>query len=259
MPCRFNKRRVWTARLLLEAQLGEPNFFVGLTYDDENLPADGRVSKREVQLFIKRVRRRTPVRYFAVGEYGERGGRPHYHAVLFGVQADIPSRSGIGYRHRDGCECVLCASWCNDEGARKGFVHVGDVTPWSCAYVAGYVESYVKDREFALMSRRPGIGLGAVPVVADAWPSGEAPHVLNFGGKPLPVGRVFKQKVEQAVGIIPAKPYRKPLGPVPAYIEEKRMLLGSEEGRKFVEAVREKGAATAAIRHSIGRSKREAR
>lgn len=48
--------------------------FVTLTYDEEHLPPDGSLRKRDLQLYLKRLRRRLPFRFFAAGEYGERGG-----------------------------------------------------------------------------------------------------------------------------------------------------------------------------------------
>jgi len=60
--------------------------FITLTYSDEKLPEDFSVSLREWQLFAKRLRKKlvTKIRHFAVGEYGDKSFRPHYHALIFG-------------------------------------------------------------------------------------------------------------------------------------------------------------------------------
>ena len=63
-----------------EASRYSSNCFVTLTYDEDHLPLDRSVSRREVQLFMKRLRKAISplrVRFFACGEYGERFGRPH--------------------------------------------------------------------------------------------------------------------------------------------------------------------------------------
>ena len=72
--------------------------FLTLTYDDDNLPwvyhEDNdlwipTLVKSHLQKWIASVRyhvkwNTSPIRYFAAGEYGSKGGRPHYHVILFG-------------------------------------------------------------------------------------------------------------------------------------------------------------------------------
>ena len=73
---------------MLEVMEHEASCFITLTYNDENLPNPPVVSKREAQLFIKRLRKLLYpklFRYYIVGEYGDKSNRPHYHALLFGV------------------------------------------------------------------------------------------------------------------------------------------------------------------------------
>lgn len=65
--CRSNKRQSWIYRLECEARQYPLSLFVTLTYDDEHLPMERIgsdlfaeevpvVSKRDVQLFMKRLR-----------------------------------------------------------------------------------------------------------------------------------------------------------------------------------------------------------
>lgn len=63
--------------------------FVTLTYKDQCLPKNG-VEKVHLQKFFKRLRARldylgysSDFRYLAVGEYGGKYGRPHYHIILW--------------------------------------------------------------------------------------------------------------------------------------------------------------------------------
>jgi hypothetical protein len=59
--------------------------FLTLTYADKMLPADRSISVKHWQLFAKRLRKEVgPFRFYHVGEYGEKKGRPHYHAMIFG-------------------------------------------------------------------------------------------------------------------------------------------------------------------------------
>ena len=85
-----------------EASLHESNCFVTLTYSDEGIahldrcidPETGEIgagplrslNKRDIQLFMKRLRKRTgaKIRYLQCGEYGSKTQRPHHHVLLFG-------------------------------------------------------------------------------------------------------------------------------------------------------------------------------
>lgn len=175
--CRLERSRQWAMRCLHEKRLHRDNCFVTLTYDEEHLPVGGTLVKRDLQLFMKRLRneRGKGVRFYACGEYGDINRRPHYHAILFNVA--FPDRrhfqtSKAG--HRLDVSKELAAIWGN------GHCLIGDVTFDSAAYVARYVMKKVTgDRaashydvvdgdgvvharlpEFTLMSRRPGIGMG---------------------------------------------------------------------------------------------------
>lgn len=85
------KQQEWCFRLDQELKVSSISFFVTLTYAQENLIfADDQpcLNKRDLQLHFKRLRKRLEpktVKYYAVGEYGDRSnpGRPHYHYLLF--------------------------------------------------------------------------------------------------------------------------------------------------------------------------------
>ena len=157
VSCRIERREQWAARILLECMLHSNNVFVTLTYDEEHRPEDGSVSKRELQLFLKRFRKvHAPFRYFAVGEYGERTRRPHYHAILFGV-------SSISKPYID-------LAWSRDSSS-LGWTHVVPVAIQHARYIARYTvkkmtqEGCYEDGrhpEFSLMSRKPGVGANVI-------------------------------------------------------------------------------------------------
>lgn len=154
------KRRIsqWSFRLQIEEKFSKSSTFITLTYEDSNLPVRGGANtlrKRHLQLFFKRLRinhvrsgayfrdefgGEIPIRYFACGEYGTVGFRPHYHALVFDANLELIDRS-----------------W------RLGYVHYGDVEPASIGYVLKYMckPSHSKrdkrDKEFQCMSK--GIGL----------------------------------------------------------------------------------------------------
>lgn len=115
----MDRAKHWTLRCSLENQRHRSSVFTTLTYDDEHLPPT--LSKRHIQLFIKRLRKKSdrPFRHFTAGEYGEQNQRPHYHSILFGLEA---------VEHGD----VIERTW------GKGFCKTVAVTPAAIAYVAGY-------------------------------------------------------------------------------------------------------------------------
>lgn len=162
--CRLERSRQWAIRCLHEASLHQDNCYLTLTYAPEYLPADRSLNKRDICLFMKRLRKRfgDGIRFFQCGEYGEDFNRPHHHVLLFGF--DFPDRK----------------YWCNSHGFRLyrsaileelwpfGHCTIGNVTFESAAYVARYImkkmngdkaASHYNGRlpEFITMSRRPGI------------------------------------------------------------------------------------------------------
>ena len=150
MPCRINRKRLWTGRLLLESTLHRHSCFVTLTYDETHLPKDNSLSVPHYQQFIKRLRRVTnkKIVYYIVGEYGDTTVRPHYHAIIFGkdwLEGSIPIDEKM-YTHPD-----LVKKWGN------GMVSIAPVTMASICYTCGYVTKKMDDPDtFNLMSRRPG-------------------------------------------------------------------------------------------------------
>lgn len=84
--CLINRQQEWIGRLCMESFVSKSVFFITLTYDDDHLPAFSLTSKRDVVLFLKRLRKRFKskvVRYFICSEYGPTTQRPHYHGLLF--------------------------------------------------------------------------------------------------------------------------------------------------------------------------------
>lgn len=97
--CRIEHARQWAVRITHEATLHTHNCFVTLTYNDANLPPHGELNYAHLRNFWKRLRKKlveeTPpnqpparLRYYAVGEYGDKTLRPHYHACIFGHAFD---------------------------------------------------------------------------------------------------------------------------------------------------------------------------
>lgn len=204
IPCRMNRRRLWTARLMLESRLHAASWFVTLTYRRESLPANGSVSPVELQLFMRKLRKVVypeKVRFYGVGEYGDRTWRPHYHVALFGLSD--PN--------------AVASAW------TKGHVHVGFLTPESASYIVSYVTKRMTAKdderlggrgpEFARMSLRPGIGAGVARSIVDSvgksvgWDvylgSSETgvPSSIRWESKLWPLGRYIRRKIREELGL----------------------------------------------------------
>lgn len=154
LACLVNKREDWSFRLMQEYKRSRSAAFVTLTYDAKYVPDTG-VCKTHVQKFMKRLRKVAgdKLRYYAVGEYGTRTGRPHYHLIIFNY---------------DIAEKVLRKVW------PFGLTHVGKVTEASIKYTTKYCiqrNTFPSglSKPFALMSR--GYGLGGHYLTDDmiAW------------------------------------------------------------------------------------------
>lgn len=168
--CRLDYSRQWAQRCYHELSLYDKNCFITLTYDDDHVPWSSKTGeqtlfKRDLQLFWKSLRKKIgKFRYFACGEYGDDTYRPHYHAIIFGF--DFPDKQ-LFKCNRNGdylyISDLLFETW------KKGQCLVGNANYDTAAYVARYVvkklngplgkEKYEGiEKEFVVMSRRPGIG-----------------------------------------------------------------------------------------------------
>jgi len=159
--CRLDKAREWCVRLTHEQKLHNRSAFLTLTKKD---PGDGSLSKLELQNFIKRLRHHTGdgLRYYGVGEYGSKLGRPHYHLLL--LNYDFPDKKlwQPGKRENE----YLYRSPLLETLWTFGHSSIGECTPDSIAYVARYVTKKItgpqadlhyqgKTPEFAMMSLSP--------------------------------------------------------------------------------------------------------
>lgn len=193
----MNRRNMWTGRMMLELSRHRSACFTTLTFKDapDSLnPADMRDFLKRLRYYIDR-----PLRYYGVGEYGSKGGRPHYHLALFGVCMSEQS--------------VIEKAW------PFGFVHVGELNAYSAQYLTKYVaKSWVqlqrhdgKHPEFARMSRNPALGAPALDDIAgnlmlahggsiEQEDIGDVPSVMRNSGRRYPIGRVLRGKLREAIG-----------------------------------------------------------
>lgn len=162
--CLLRRAADWAIRCTHEARYHTRKAFLTLTYDREHLPKDRSLQKRHLILFFKRLRHyaQGPIKYFACGEYGDRRGRPHYHAIVFGH--DFPDEQPVP--NNEGAEYPLYESETLNAIWFKGAAKIGRVTDKSADYVARYTIKKIHKQKhygpsgmaepFCLMSK--GIG-----------------------------------------------------------------------------------------------------
>jgi len=189
--CRNDQRLQWTIRCTHEASQHDNTTFLTLTVDDDHMPWHGSLSKKLLAGFFKRLRHEatrihnprysnsrsnaltnnqpTFIRFFGCGEYGTTTKRAHYHALLFGLWPQDARIYGADTFTSES----LSLLW------KEGTHQFSKANPDRIAYVCGYVNKKMgtmRDRsaygvvdpdtgeyheripEFAVMSRRPGIG-----------------------------------------------------------------------------------------------------
>lgn len=95
-PCKKRRVNEWIFRLQNEHLNCFSAYFVTLTYAPDHITVTQNgfmtLVKKDVQLFIKRLRKnetgsqKSPIKYYAVGEYGDTFRRPHYHLIIFNIR-----------------------------------------------------------------------------------------------------------------------------------------------------------------------------
>lgn len=190
--CRVDKQAAWAARLLHEAQTHDLSLFITLTYDPENVPLDFGLHHEDFQGFMKRLRyycKEQKIRFFMCGEYGTKGSRPHFHAILFGLKLDDLKEYKTHTKSKAQYDAAgrlvkpaetysYYTSETLSEIWGKGQVLIGYATRETMTYVSGYMlkeqvlnaegdysivdpetgEYYERKKPYIRMSTNPGIG-----------------------------------------------------------------------------------------------------
>lgn len=170
LECRLNYARNWAARCEVESYYHKSNYFITLTYSDENLPILNKITgeiyrglkdpvdyykyqkhyevatliKSDMQKFLKRLRKQAEaynlvedkeqgIRYFLCGEYGSKNKRPHYHAIIYGL-----ALQDLKYKYSKNGHQHFTSKWLEKVWG-MGLVDIGGVDYESCQYVAQYV------------------------------------------------------------------------------------------------------------------------
>lgn len=226
--CIQNRRSIWTARIMMECRVAESAYFVTLTYSDSYVPMILQygiqrvmtLKKKDLQDYFKRLRayilknkrydkdwlkksektgKWSPkVRYFACGEYGPNTDRPHYHIILFNWPVDwvkINPLSGKGFSRE------------MEEIWQLGNIEITEVSGKRAHYVTKYhlmpiveewIESDKREKPFAVMSRKPGIGINFITdEIVNYFSSSKNIFLTLKNDKKVPLGRYYKEKIQE--------------------------------------------------------------
>lgn len=193
LNCKLNKAKEWSVRCVLEASLYDYNYFVTLTYSDDNVPQ--RLQRKHLQSFIKKLRLAVPgCRYFGCGERGSHTFRPHYHLILF--NCNLPDFRAVRKNPLGG---YIYSSETIKKCWPYGFVEIGEVSYSSCSYVARYATKKAFgnsfDDEFICMSLKPGIGAKWFEKNVDIFDD-DAIYGRFGGSKAVKIPRYFEKMFE---------------------------------------------------------------
>lgn len=203
VECRRTYVNSWVFRLTNEFKSKKTRsaYFLTLTFNDDYLydvgngliTLDGlhNINYRIFQLFMKRLRKsygngKSNIKYFAVGEYGDKSDRPHFHSIIFNVDQ----------------QNVLDAWNC-------GNVHFGEVTEASIKYTLKYAmkrvgrvykkdwkePEKVREIERSLCSRGLGLDYIKNKNVVKFYKNDITKQVLKEGGLVQPLPRYYREKI----------------------------------------------------------------
>lgn len=167
--CRQDKAAEWKQRCCDQWKDASPEelHFVTLTYGDWSLPitrnGEPYLRKKDLDDFIMALRRpaygvKKDIEFFACGEYGDIGHRPHFHIVM-----RYPLEDLIPYAWQCSHSATVDKAW-----KRKGVTQVKPVEPNLIAYVCGYCEKKFNDPDWdsypvkPFTSKSKGLGFNVI-------------------------------------------------------------------------------------------------
>lgn len=192
MPCRINKGRKWSGRIMLEhlhhyTYNHQKSYFLTLTYNDDTVPTTAEcvqtLAKKPFLTWLHSQRKMLGgFRYYAVGEYGDLTKRPHYHLALFPLDDEQAT--------------LLCRRWAK----RFGFTSISEMGDEKARYLANYTTKKLtkntdgrlengQEPEFRTSSRNPPIGAGFIDVLVQTYSTGKGADIVRERGD---IERVFR-------------------------------------------------------------------
>ena len=191
--CKRRHASQWSFRLSQEERRSTSAFFITLTYNTDKVPITKKgymsLDKKDFQKYMKRLRKleNEKLKYYAVGEYGSKTLRPHYHIIIFNAKIENIEKA-----------------WSLD-GVRLGEIHCGGVNGATIGYTLKYIckekkipmhQNDDRQKEFSLMSK--GLGSNYLTDSMRKWHEADMNgrlYVNLEGGKKAAMPRYYKEKI----------------------------------------------------------------
>lgn len=207
--CKNRRIAQWTFRLMKEKESSGSCYFVTLTYDNIHVPIvigsrPMTLKKEDLQGFFKRLRyyeaenqiyfhtkekvlkRKQPIKYYAVGEYGGLRHRPHMHIILFNVV----------------CKQSIRESWTFGEVDIDQREVTQEAMQYVCKYIAKEESKKIPNdnriKEFSLMSKGLGKSFLTKQVVAFYRRQLGINYIISNGFK-VAMPRYYREKMLSTV------------------------------------------------------------
>lgn len=220
MPCRLNRRRAWTLRLMLEQSVYKETMIVTLTYDDEHLESNS-LCKTDYRKFLKRLRKHVSpkrIKYFVAGEYGSKTMRPHFHMALFGLTVNF-----VGLCMRKKLNSLNLYPTEVKQFTKiwgKGDVHFAESNINYLSYIASHMAKGITDKRVfeekgltpEFLSSSKGLGWRFLELTVVPWmftkegckyiaETGDVPHTVRIDNRIWALDRFLKGKLRESVGM----------------------------------------------------------
>ena len=161
-------------RLKNELKINKEAYFITLTYDNEHKKE---LNIRDMQLFFKRYRKKQKLKYFYVGELGEKTQRPHYHAIIF---TELPkdlveskTKTKKDFKQYESKEIEKL--WGN------GLIKISKMENPLIGYITKYMLKNENKKEFVIgWSRKPPIGINTETIEKDILKRNRTKALKNY-------------------------------------------------------------------------------
>lgn len=210
LNCKRVRVAQWSFRLMQESKVSISAKFITLTYNTEHIPiTENRfmtLRKEDLQAFFKRLRyyekelkqisqdelkivkrggdisRVKKLKYYAVGEYGTKRKRPHYHIILFNLKD----------------EQSIYKSW------TFGSIDIGEVNNNTIDYTLKYMQkesnrhkfkAFDGEKEFSLMSQGLGQNWRNKEIDSFYQKNLDINYVMSDKGYKIPMPKTYRDKI----------------------------------------------------------------
>tara|TARA_B110000879_G_C11170990_1_gene513569 strand:- start:2382 stop:3167 length:786 start_codon:yes stop_codon:yes gene_type:complete len=190
--CLRDRQNAWIFRLQQEQKVSNTAAFITLTYAHAPLSFNGHetLNPKHLTDFWKRLRKANnsskTIRYYAVGEYGTKFLRPHYHAIVFNINQKL-------LQHHDKLQNI----WSH------GNIDIAKSEGGSQRYTLGYImggkweptqDDDDRQPQFQRQSKNLGINYLS-PAVKNYYTSNKLPCITQKGGSIIKMPRYYKDKI----------------------------------------------------------------